>query len=529
MIKLVIHTEKNDTVFHTEKTGMWRLVVEIDVVGMTADVVDKLTCSFDDWQLKQVDMKCVQALTEPHFHDIHVVPNRHEVDQRVVIFGGSGKNVKFLGVNIRNVKFGVTSVSAGGSSLQFDAPFPADYEQLLDQEIEFPTAGLDSVLGDGEGGIEMTGRVNIRNVKFGVTSVSAGGSSLQFDAPFPADYEQLLDQAKDATQTALDDGIQLMEIEFPTAGLDSVLGDGEGGIEMTGRVNRRIVKFGVTSVSAGGSSLQFDAPFPADYEQLLDQEIEFPTAGLDSVPGDGEGGIEMTGSMQLIREFCDLLILPEKATRTRIFFPEANEVQFARKSVFGGASFKLDYLTKPSFFQDFGFVEAVKMVDRVKEEDELFIVGYPYFNVNEMLVVEELYRDAVAATARQMIIFNGELDRIRSGYYPSFFYPKLAALSKTLFPQMETVYYIHNFKGRNGGILFSVFPFRFLNDDYKFATKDFHGLKVDQLLQIMYLMHWCYPGPWKVLRRLGSRYVCLHQQETMPTLKEVALDILPSA
>ncbi|CAH1451796.1 unnamed protein product [Lactuca virosa] len=269
-----------------------------------------------------------------------------------------------------------------------------------------------------------------RDVEFGVRSVS---SSIPFDVPFPGDYEELLDQAKEATQVALNDGIQLMEIEFPTA-------------------------------------------------------------GLESVPGDGEGGIEMTGSMQLIREFCDLLVVPEKATKTRIFFPEANEVQFARKSVFGGASFKLDYLTKPSFFQDFGIVEKVKMVDRVKEEDELFIVGYPYFNVNEMLVVEELYREAVASTARQMIIFNGELDRIRSGYYPSFFYPKLAQLSKTLFPVMETVYYIHNFKGRNGGALFR-----------------------------------CYPGPWKVLRRLGSRYVCVHQQEEMPTLKEVALDILPSA
>ncbi|KAJ0901989.1 hypothetical protein HanPSC8_Chr08g0331781 [Helianthus annuus] len=273
-----------------------------------------------------------------------------------------------------------------------------------------------------------------------------------------------------------------------------------------GSARRVVVKKAVRSVSSAD-----DVPlFPADYEELLDQakeasqaalkdgiqlmEIEFPTAGLGSVPGDGEGGIEMTGSMQLIREFCDLLVAPEKATRTRIFFPEANEVQFARKSAFGGASFKLDYLTKPSFFQDFGFVEAVKMVDRVKEEDELFIVGYPYFNVNEMLVVEELYRDAVAATTRQMIIFNGELDRIRSGYYPSFFYPKLAALSKTLFPKMETVYYIHNFKGRNGGTLFR-----------------------------------CYPGPWKVLRRMGSRYVCVHQQEKMPTLKEVALDILPSA
>lgn len=36
------------------------------------------------------------------------------------------------------------------------------------------------------------------------------------------------------------------------------------------------------------------------------------------VSGDGEGGIEMTESMQLIREFCDLFIAPEKASQTRI-------------------------------------------------------------------------------------------------------------------------------------------------------------------------------------------------------------------
>ncbi|BAT99716.1 hypothetical protein LR48_Vigan06g069300 [Vigna angularis] len=261
----------------------------------------------------------------------------------------------------------------------------------------------------------------------------------------------------------------------------------------------------------GNASVETDAPFPADYSELLEQvkvavnlamkdnrqlmEIEFPTAGLGSVPGDGEGGIEMTESMQLIREFCDRFIIPEKVTRTRIFFPEANEVDFARQSVFGGSSLKLDYLTKPSFFEDFGFVEKVKMSDRVKTEDELFLVAYPYFNVNEILVVEELYKEAVLNTERKLIIFNGELDRIRSGYYPSFFYPKLGALTKTFLPMMETVYYIHNFKGRNGGTLFR-----------------------------------CYPGPWKVLRRVGPRkYVCLHEQNSMPSLKEVALEILPSA
>ncbi|XP_022145462.1 uncharacterized protein LOC111014905 isoform X2 [Momordica charantia] len=182
---------------------------------------------------------------------------------------------------------------------------------------------------------------------------------------------------------------------------------------------------------SSNASTASDVPFPRDYSDLLDQarkateaalrdnkqlmEIEFPTAGLESVPGDSEGGIEMTESMQLIRQFCDCSIDPLKATRTRVFFPEANEVKFARNTAFEGASFKLDYLTKPSFFEDFGFVEKVKMADRVKPEDELFLVAYPYFNVNEMLVVEELYKEAVVNTTRKLIIFNGELDRIRSG------------------------------------------------------------------------------------------------------------------
>ncbi|KAM0964029.1 hypothetical protein ACFX15_022454 [Malus domestica] len=282
--------------------------------------------------------------------------------------------------------------------------------------------------------------------------------------------------------------------------------------KMAAQTVSRNLKFVRNSASGDmeTSSVGLDVSFPCDYSELIEQarnatelavkdnkqlmEIEFPTSGLESVPGDGEGGIEMTESMQLIREFCNRLIVPEKARQTRIFFPEANEVKFARESIFDGASFKLDYLTKPSFFEDFGFVEKVKMIDRVKPEDELFLAAYPYFNVTEMLVVEELYREAVQNTSRKLIIFNGELDRIRSGYYPPFFYPKLAALSKSLFPFMETVYYIHNFKGRHGGTLFR-----------------------------------SYPGPWKVLRKVRNGYVCLHQQEAMPSLKEVALDILPSA
>ncbi|KAL9328454.1 hypothetical protein ACSQ67_003457 [Phaseolus vulgaris] len=308
-------------------------------------------------------------------------------------------------------------------------------------------------------------------------------------------------------------------------------------------VEPRNRKLSTCSVSRdGNASVETDASFPADYSELLEQakvavnlamkdnrqlmEIEFPTAGLGSVPGDGEGGIEMTESMQLIREFCDRFVSPEKVTRTRIviflFFPEANEVDFARQSVFSGSSLKLDYLTKPSFFEDFGFVEKVKMSDRVKTEDELFLVAYPYFNVNEILVVEELYKEAVLNTDRKLIIFNGELDRIRSGYYPPFFYPKLGALTKTFLPMMETVYYIHNFKGRNGGTLFRSAKLTSIGPIcWKATLSTVLGDEMEFL---------CYPGPWKVLRRVGTRkYVCLHQQNSMPSLKEVALEILPSA
>uniref|UniRef100_A0A0D9VBR2 DUF1995 domain-containing protein n=1 Tax=Leersia perrieri TaxID=77586 RepID=A0A0D9VBR2_9ORYZ len=243
---------------------------------------------------------------------------------------------------------------------------------------------------------------------------------------------------------------------------------GNFGIYTTKKRNLR-TGFHVRAVTGGqGTRNASGAEFPSDYTQLLVQakeavesafkdgkqllEIEFPTAGLQSVPGDGEGGIEMTGSMLLIREFCDRFVPAEKTTRTRIFFPEANEVSFARQSAFEGCSLKLDYLTKPSLFEDFGFTTKVKMSDRVRPEDEIFLVAYPYFNVND---------------------------------YPPFFYPKLAELSKTFLPKLETVYYIHNFKGLKGGTLFR-----------------------------------CYPNPWKVLRNIGGSFFCLHEQEEMPSLKE---------
>nr|GEY50035.1 hypothetical protein [Tanacetum cinerariifolium] len=96
MTVLEMHTEEDDTVLHIEKTGMLMLVVEIDVGGMTADVVDKLNCSSDDVEPRQVDLMSAHALTEFHWHDTHVDPDRHEVDQRAMKILGNSHGVILL-------------------------------------------------------------------------------------------------------------------------------------------------------------------------------------------------------------------------------------------------------------------------------------------------------------------------------------------------------------------------------------------------------------------------------------------------
>ena len=49
--------------------------------------------------------------------------------------------------------------------------------------------------------------------------------------PFPKDYDQMIAQCQRAVQAALDDGVPLMEIQFPPGGLDTAPGDVEGNVE----------------------------------------------------------------------------------------------------------------------------------------------------------------------------------------------------------------------------------------------------------------------------------------------------------
>ena len=82
------------------------------------------------------------------------------------------------------------------------------------------------------------------------------------------------------------------------------------------------------------------------------------------------------------------------------------------------------------------------LINRVRHQDLQFA---------EMVAAKEVYDAVIEGTERPLVIFNGELDRIRSGYYPPFFYPGLAKMAKEWLPKFCTAFYIHNFKGRNPG------------------------------------------------------------------------------
>ena len=224
-------------------------------------------------------------------------------------------------------------------------------------------------------------------------------------------------------------------------------------------------------------------------------EIEFPTSQLSAVAGDAEGANEMSYSSNYLRQFTRMFM--EEAEATRIFFPDDKELEMQRgeNGTWETTKFQLDFLTKPSGLLDIGVdVSNYDPVSHIRETDKYLIAAYPSFDPRELVAADKVWQ--YVKDDKTLVFFNAELDRLRSNYYPGLFYPNMARLSRDMIPQVESVYYIHNFKGSQAaGILFRA-----------------------------------YPGPWQVLLRLqdgGTKVV--HVQDERPTLKSVALDILPNA
>lgn len=256
--------------------------------------------------------------------------------------------------------------------------------------------------------------------------------------------------------------------------------------------------------------------FPLDYPEAIKQarkstedalddgfeliEVDFPTNSLDSVAGDAEGANEMTYSSEYLRSFSRSFL--DRAEKTRIFFPDKKEMELQREvGPWSQTNFQLDYFTKPSGFLDIGVdISGYDPSEHVDDQDEVFIAAYPSFDPRELVAADKVFQCARRkfkqdGKRRPLIFFNAELDRLRSNYYPGLFYPEMSRLSRDMIPLVESAFYIHNFKGAGGGVLFRA-----------------------------------YPGPWQVLLRIGKEDVVLvHTQDERPSLKEVALDVLPKA
>ena len=271
-----------------------------------------------------------------------------------------------------------------------------------------------------------------------------------------------------------------------------------GGGRPRGRARRRARGAGQTARAFPGSlPLAVRGAREAAGRALADGaplvEVEIPASAIDSVPGDGEGANEMTASGRQALEFARGLWRGPEAERLRVFFPDEGEKKLAERDSEGwpAAGFRLDYLTRPTVLMDIGLdVLKSPVAERCLPDDVAYLCPYPSFNVNEILTVRELSDTVAAAAGTPIVVFNGEIERLRSGYYPKIFYPKLDRLSREWLPGFEAAYYLRNFKGSRPGAVLRE-----------------------------------YPGPWRVFRRNPrdpGDLQLVHEQTAAPALPEVA-------
>lgn len=49
------------------------------------------------------------------------------------------------------------------------------------------------------------------------------------------------------------------------------------------------------------------------------------------------------------------------------------------------------------------------------------------------------------------MVVNGQLEHLRNGFYPPFFYPRLAAAMKGFLPRFDQAFFLHNYDVAGGG------------------------------------------------------------------------------
>mmetsp|Transcript_34988 Transcript_34988/g.85749 ORF Transcript_34988/g.85749 Transcript_34988/m.85749 type:complete len:268 (-) Transcript_34988:2036-2839(-) len=216
-------------------------------------------------------------------------------------------------------------------------------------------------------------------------------------------------------------------------------------------------------------------------------EIQFPPAGLESVEGDAEGNAENNLTVQHLRGICTQFERNKTAATTRVFFPDPIEMFLARtgaapspdgvrppepsqtRAMFADYPGPLDYLEAPTIFSVSGLDKLlgkhVSVAERVPSTDTAFVVAYPSANVSELGCTREIYEGERAlkkanasVKQRPVVVVNAELERTRSNYYPPFWNAGEMGPLREFAREFEGIYFIHNFKGSNPAVLFRCYP-----------------------------------------------------------------------
>jgi hypothetical protein len=296
-----------------------------------------------------------------------------------------------------------------------------------------------------------------------------------------------------------------------------------------------------------------------DGRRLL--EIDFPPVSITSVAGDGDGQREMNDNLRHLRRFLGAPTFRDRAARVRVLFGDPSEAAVAvsgstldpaagrartdpafPRNVAGEPPFQIGYLTRPNALWSLTGVnfDGWSASAQVAPSDEVLVVAYPTFNAKEELgSAREVYEAKVeigsssttggpgaagsgsggetassssssssssSPPGRAMIVFNGELEKLREGYYPPFFYRDLAKIATEWLPRMEVAYSVRNFRGSRPAALVR-----------------------------------SYPGLWTLYRRDpmaeeggddeagAASAVAVWASARRPSLKEVALELLPAS
>ena len=254
------------------------------------------------------------------------------------------------------------------------------------------------------------------------TTTNRKKSSRQY--PFPADYDVMVQQARQALQKAIEDGVDLGEVQFPPGGLDLAPGDLEGNVEctLTATVLRKILR-GMKEEE------KITVLFPDPTELKLAKRGQTGMCAPDGVA-------------------------PPEVYQTDPLFEDWRGM--------------MNYLDDPNALSVSGldkiFGKSATVNDRVDiNGSNLFVCAYPSGNIAELtqtrLLYENVREENVSTTKKKsLVVVNGELDRTRSNYYPWFWNKNEMEPLREFAQSFEGIYFIHNFKGTTPAVLFRCYP-----------------------------------------------------------------------